>query len=109
MGRLPDETYQVALRRAKNCLKNFSEGTLRLYNRVGTKTVREQVLEKTEADPERLKRELSKLGEIRAKATATTNVDHKAWARRILGSYEGGCNVTPTTLRLAREALRISV
>jgi hypothetical protein len=65
-------------------------------------------LPEPKADPERLKRELSKLGEIRAKATATTNVDHKAWARRILGSYEGGCNVTPTTLRLAREALRIS-
>jgi hypothetical protein len=35
-------------------------------------------------------------------------VDHKEWARRIMGSYEGGGKVNPTTLRFAREALGIS-
>jgi len=46
-------------------------------------------LPEPKADPERLKRELSKLGEIRAKAAANTGlVDHKAWARRILGAFQ---------------------
>lgn len=57
------------------------------------------------ADPERLKSELSKLSEVRAKAVASS-VDHKAWARRIMGRYEGGDRLNPTTLRFAKEALR---
>lgn len=63
-------------------------------------------LPEPKADPERLKRELSKLGEIRAKAVANTGlVDHKAWARRIVGRYEFGDKVSPPALRFAREAL----
>lgn len=63
-------------------------------------------LPEPKADPERLKRELSKLVEIRAKAVATTTVDHKAWARRIVGRFDAGDKVNPTTLRFARDALR---
>ncbi len=66
-------------------------------------------LPEPKADPERLKLELSKLDEIRAKAVANTGlVDHKAWARRILGQFDAGDKVNPTTLRFAREALRVS-
>lgn len=64
-------------------------------------------LPEPKADPERLKQELSKLGEIRAKAVASTTVDHKAWARRIVGRYEAGEKLNPNTLRFAREALRM--
>ncbi len=64
-------------------------------------------LPEPKADPERLKQELSKLGEIRAKAVASTTVDHKAWARRIVGRFDAGDKVNPTTLRFAREALRM--
>jgi hypothetical protein len=34
-------------------------------------------------------------------------VDHKAWARRIIGRFDAGDRVNPTTLRFAREALRM--
>jgi hypothetical protein len=64
-------------------------------------------LPEPKADPERLKAELAKLGQLRAKTVATT-VDHKAWARRMIGRYEGGEKLNPTTLRFAREALRLS-
>ena len=64
-------------------------------------------LPEPKADPERLKREMSKLGEMRAKVVANPLLDHKSWARRILGQYEGGDKVNPCTLRFAREALRI--
>jgi hypothetical protein len=64
-------------------------------------------LPEPKADPERLKRELSKLGEIRAKAVASTTVDHKAWARRIVGRFDAGDKVNPFTLRFARDALRM--
>jgi hypothetical protein len=64
-------------------------------------------LPEPKADPERLKAELAKLGQLRAKTVATT-VDHKSWARRIIGRYEGGEKLNPTTLRFAREALRLS-
>lgn len=60
------------------------------------------------ADPDRLKAELSKLGEIRAKAVAHASVDHKAWARRIVSRLEAGDNVNRTALRFAREALRMN-
>ena len=63
-------------------------------------------LPEPKADPERLKAELAKLGKLRAKTVATT-VDHKAWARRIVGRFDGGDKVNHTTLRFAREALRM--
>ena len=65
-------------------------------------------LPEPKADPERLKVELAKLGQLRAKTVASSSVDHKAWARRIIGRYEGGEKLNPTTVRFAREALRIS-
>ncbi len=53
-GLLPGETYPVALRRARNCLKNFSEGKLRLYKKeVGTDW-RQKLIAGTDPDPERL-------------------------------------------------------
>jgi hypothetical protein len=64
-------------------------------------------LPEPKADPERLRRELSKLSEIRAKAVAITQVDHKAWARQIVGRFDAGEKVNPTSLRFAREALRL--
>jgi hypothetical protein len=63
-------------------------------------------LPEPKADPERLRKELSKLGEIRAKLEAEGKVDHKAWAKRILGRHKDGMNINPTTLRFAKEALR---
>ena len=62
------------------------------------------LLPEPKADPERLKKELARLGEIKNKALAAT-VDHKDWARRILGNYQAGGKVNPTSLRFAREAL----
>jgi len=64
-------------------------------------------LPEPKADPERLKRELSKLGEIRAKAVAAPTVDHKAWARRIVARHADGEKVNQTSLQMARDALRM--
>jgi len=61
-------------------------------------------LPEPKADPVRLRKELARLGEIREKVLSTT-VDHKAWARQILGNYEAGGKVNPTSLRFAKEAL----
>lgn len=61
-------------------------------------------LPEPKADPERLRKELARLGEIKTKALAAT-VDHKDWARRILARYNAGEKVNPTSLRFAREAL----
>lgn len=66
-------------------------------------------LPEPKADPERLKAELAKLGEMRAKLSTGPTVDHRAWARRIMGRYEGGEKVNPTTLRFAREALHLDI
>jgi hypothetical protein len=64
-------------------------------------------LPEPKADPERLKRELAKLGDMKATITATpSKVDHKAWAKRILARYTAGERINPTSLRFAREALR---
>lgn len=65
-------------------------------------------LPEPKADPERLKQELAKLGQVRAKAKASMGMDHKDWARRIMGRFDAGDRLNPTTLRLAREALRVS-
>ena len=60
-------------------------------------------LPEPEADPERLRHELSKLGQLRAPPLGA--VDHKAWARRIIARHEYGERLAPITLRFAREAL----
>lgn len=63
-------------------------------------------LPEPKADPERVKRELAKLGESRAKSEATPIGDNKAWARRILARHQAGEKINPTSVRFAREALR---
>lgn len=58
------------------------------------------------ADPERMRAELAKLGQILKPVERTSPVDHKAWARVILSRHEAGEKILPCTLRFAREALR---
>ena len=65
-------------------------------------------LPEPKADPERLKRELAKLADIK-KAAVADKTDHKAWAKRILARYTSGERINPTSLRFAREALRHEV
>jgi hypothetical protein len=62
-------------------------------------------LPEPKADPERVKSEISKLGELRAKVSTGAAVDHKAWAKRIMARYHACEQSNPTTLRFAREAL----
>lgn len=66
-------------------------------------------LPEPKADPERLKHELSKLGEVKAKLKSDSKVDHKAWAKRIIARYTAGERINPTSLRFAREAMRHEV
>lgn len=54
-------------------------------------------------DPERVKAELQKLAQLRAKPAST---DGREWARRILVRYRACERINPTVLRFAREALR---
>jgi hypothetical protein len=63
-------------------------------------------LPEPKADPERLKQELSKLGDLKAKLATDSRVDHKAWAKRIMAKYHAGERINPTVLRFAREALK---
>jgi hypothetical protein len=65
-------------------------------------------LPEPKADPDRLKRELAKLADIK-KAVVADKVDHKAWAKKILARYTAGERINPTSLRFAREALRHEV
>ena len=64
-------------------------------------------LPEPKADPERVKAELSRLGDLRVKVATGAGIDHKAWAKRIIQRHEAGENINPTSLRFAREALRI--
>lgn len=59
-------------------------------------------LEAPPADPERVKAELAKLGDMRASPPRAGRLD---WARGIVARAEGGAKVSPTCLRMAREAL----
>lgn len=63
-------------------------------------------LPEPKADPGRLKRELSRLVDIRAKV-ASSGVDHKAWAKSLIARDASGEKVRPISLRFAREALRL--
>ena len=58
------------------------------------------------ADPARVAAELAKLAPIR-KAALAPKIDHKAWAKRLIERHNAGEILNPTTLRFAREALRI--
>lgn len=63
-------------------------------------------LPEPKADPERLKQELSKLGDLKAKLATDSRVDHKAWAKRIMARHAARERINPTSLRFAREALK---
>lgn len=63
-------------------------------------------LEAPKADPERVQRELSRLGDVRKRVLSST-VDHKAWAHRIIARHDAGERINPTSLRFAREALHM--
>jgi hypothetical protein len=64
-------------------------------------------LPEVKADPERVKAELAKLGR-ESVAAAPSFVDHKQWAKIIVARHQSGDRLNPTTLRFAREALRLS-
>ena len=64
-------------------------------------------LPEPKADPERIKRELAKLGESRTKTEKTERTDNRQWAKRIVARHEAGESINPTSLRFAREALNI--
>jgi hypothetical protein len=67
-----------------------------------------QQLPEPKADPERVKRELARLGEVRAQAAhSRAGIDHKAWAKRIMARHDAGEKINPTSLQFAREALRV--
>ena len=60
-------------------------------------------LPEPKADPERVKAELAKLGHIRlAPAQAVSRLD---WAHRIIERKEHGAKISPTVLRMAKDAL----
>lgn len=61
-------------------------------------------LPEPKADPERVRAELSKLSNLRAKVS-TGGIDHKAWAKSIMARYHACERLNPTVLRFAREAL----
>jgi hypothetical protein len=65
-------------------------------------------LPEPKADPERMRRELSKLGQIKQQVLSIKTLDGKEWARRIIARHDGGENVRPICLRFAREALGIT-
>jgi hypothetical protein len=54
------------------------------------------------ADPERVKRELAKLGHLREPVASRPDTD---WARRIVARAEAGAKVAPLPLRMAREVV----
>lgn len=66
----------------------------------------EKQLPAPKADPERMRQELARLGEIRKSSTGGS-YDHKAWARAIVARHEAGEKVNPTSLGMARDALRL--
>lgn len=59
-------------------------------------------LPEPKADPERVKRELAKLGSI---AGRRSDGDGRVWARRILARLEAGERLSPISIRFATEAL----
>jgi hypothetical protein len=68
----------------------------------------EQQLPAPKADPERVASELSKLRDVlKASAPAAHAIDPKGWAKAILAREKAGDKLNPTTLRFAKEALRV--
>lgn len=66
-------------------------------------------LPEPKADPERLKRELMKLGDLRVQTVSSGPVDHRAWAKRLIAKHEGGERVSSCSLQMARNALRMDM
>lgn len=62
-------------------------------------------LPEPKADPERVKAELSKLGDLRAKVASGALVDQKAWAKRLIAREKAWEVLNPTVSRFAHEAL----
>jgi hypothetical protein len=68
----------------------------------------EQQLPAPKADPARVASELSKLRDVfKAAAPCAHAVDPKGWAKAILAREKAGEKLNPTSLRFAREALRV--
>lgn len=61
-------------------------------------------LEAPKANPDRVKAELAKLN-----TAPGAKQDPKDWARRILARHEASEKLNPTSLRFAREALRLNL
>ena len=55
------------------------------------------------ADPERVKQEFAKLAGMNK-----VKSDPKDWARKILGDYAAGVKKSPTVLKMARDALKVT-
>lgn len=66
-------------------------------------------LPEPKADPERVRRELSKLGQIKQQVLTIKTLDSKEWARRLIARHECGENLKPVVLRFACEALGIVI
>lgn len=65
-------------------------------------------LPEPKADPARLAAELAKLADVKVAARAAVNtLDDKAWAKRLMARHDAGERLNPTSLRFAREALRM--
>ena len=64
-------------------------------------------LPEPKADPERLRAELARLQPLREAIAASSPVDHKAWARRLVARQEAGERINRTALGMARSALRL--
>lgn len=62
-------------------------------------------LPEPKADPQRVMAELSKLGELKAKVLSTKPVDRLEWARKIVARHVACECVTPTVLKMAKDAL----
>lgn len=58
------------------------------------------------ADPERVRAELAKLGDLRKPAEPAGVGYHKQWAHRILGRHAKGDKILPYTLKCAQQAAR---
>lgn len=63
-------------------------------------------LPEPKADPQRVMAELSKLGQLKAKVLSTKPTDRVEWARRIVARHVACERVTPTVLKMARDALK---
>ena len=63
-------------------------------------------LDAPKADPSRVAEELKK-AVAAVKKPATQRIDHKAWAKAIMARHAAGDKLNMTSLRFAREALRL--